>query len=103
MATVVSVNVGRPRTTEWQGRKVRSAIWKEPVAGRVALKGVNLDGDKQADLRVHGGYDKAVYAYAIEDYAWWSEQLGKQLEPGTFGENITTEGVALNDLVVGQR
>ncbi len=107
---VVSVNVGRPRTVEWYGRKVRTAIWKSPVDGtgpvptRVALKGVNLDGDDQADRRVHGGYDKAVYSYAVEDYRWWSEQLGgSELEPGTFGENLTTEGAALSAAVVGER
>ena len=66
-ASVVSVNVGRPRTIEWRGHRVVSSIWKEPVRGPVALDGVNLVGDEQADLRVHGGVDKAVYAYAIED------------------------------------
>jgi MOSC domain-containing protein YiiM len=102
MASIVSVNVGLPRTTPWKGRQVMSAIWKEPVAGRVAVRGVNLAGDDQADRRVHGGYDKAVYAYAQEDYAWWSGQLAAELEPGTFGDNLTTEGVDLNALVIGQ-
>src|SRR4051812_40167957 len=103
MATVVSVNVGLPRTTEWKGRQVTSAIWKEPVAGRIHVQGVNLVGDDQADRRVHGGYDKAVYTYAQEDYAWWSEQLDEELQPGTFGENLTTEGINLDQLVIGQR
>jgi MOSC domain-containing protein YiiM len=103
MATVVSVNVGLPRTTEWHGRQVTSAIWKEAVAGRIHVQGVNLAGDDQADRRVHGGYDKAVYTYAIEDYAWWSNELGERLQPGTFGENLTTEGIDLNQLVIGQR
>ena len=98
VASIISVNVGLPRTVEWAGRKVTSAIWKEPVDGRVAVKGINLDGDKQADRRVHGGYDKAVYTYTIEDYAWWSEQLRKELEPGTFGDNLTTEGIDLRTL-----
>jgi MOSC domain-containing protein YiiM len=100
---VASVNVGRPRTVEWYGRRVRTSIWKEPVDGPVAVQGVNLDGDEQSDLRVHGGYDKAIYAYAVEDYRWWSSELGVELEPGTFGENLTTEGVELADAVIGER
>ena len=81
---VVSVNVGTRRTVEWYGRSVETGIWKSPVEGRVAVRGVNVDGDEQADLRVHGGVDKAVYAYALEDYEWWSSKLGRVLEPGTF-------------------
>jgi MOSC domain-containing protein YiiM len=99
----VSVNVGGVRTVEWYGRAVTTGIWKAPVAGRVAVRGVNLDGDDQADRRVHGGPDKAVYAYAVEDYAWWSEQLGHELGPATFGENLTVEGVDLGALVIGTR
>jgi MOSC domain-containing protein YiiM len=101
MAQVVSVNVGTVRTVEWHGRSVTTSIWKSPVAGRVAVRGVNLDGDVQADLRVHGGPDKAVYAYAVEDYEWWSHELGRELEPGTFGENLTVEGLDLGALVIG--
>jgi MOSC domain-containing protein YiiM len=100
---VRSVNVGRTQTTEWFGRKVRSAIRKAPVDGPVAIKGVNADGDQQADPRVHGGYDKAIYSYAIEDYRWWASQLGVDIGPGTFGENLTTEGVDLAEAVVGER
>ena len=100
---MVSVNVGIPRVTEWHGRMVESGIWKEPVEGRVAVVGVNVDGDGQADPRVHGGPDKAVYTYAAEDYAWWSARLGRLLEPGTFGENLTTNGVDLNTLAIGSR
>jgi len=70
VGSIVSVNVGGQRDVEWFGRIVRTAIWKEPVAGRIAVRGVNLAGDDQADRRVHGGPDKAVYAYAFEDYAW---------------------------------
>jgi len=102
-ARIVSVNVGTPRDVEWFGRTVRTAIWKEPVAGRVAVRGVNLDGDDQADRRVHGGPDKAVYSYAIEDYAWWSEHLGRPTGPGTFGENLTTEGIDLTQAWIGER
>jgi MOSC domain-containing protein YiiM len=103
---LVSVNVGQPRTVSWYGRKVKTAIWKAPVDGPVAVRGVNLDGDEQADHRVHGGYDKAVYAYATEDYHWWNQQLGSSpapLGPGAFGDNLTTEGVDLSAAVIGER
>jgi MOSC domain-containing protein YiiM len=102
MAEVVSVNVGEQQDVEWFGRTVRTAIWKSPVEGRVRVRGVNLDGDDQADRRVHGGWDKAVYAYASEDYAWWAEQ-GEDVGPGTFGENLTTEGMDLSGAVLGER
>jgi MOSC domain-containing protein YiiM len=98
---VISVNVGEPRTVEWFGRQVMTAIWKSPVTGPVALEGVNFDGDDQADRRVHGGAAKSVYAYAIEDYRWWSDLLGEPLAPGTFGENLTLESVDLDNLLVG--
>ncbi|MGH9282616.1 MAG: MOSC domain-containing protein [Acidimicrobiales bacterium] len=100
---VVSVNVGEPREVPWHGRMVRTAIWKEPVDGPVQVRGVNLAGDDQADRRVHGGSHKAVYAYATADYAWWSEQLGIELGPGTFGENLTVEGVDLTAAGVGEQ
>ena len=98
---LVSVNVGLPRVTDWHGREVLSGIWKEPIDARVAVRGVNVDGDGQADPRVHGGPDKAVYAYAVEDYAWWSEELRTELAPGTFGENLTVEGLDLGAMVIG--
>jgi MOSC domain-containing protein YiiM len=100
---VVAVNVGQPRTVDWHGRAVTTAIWKHPVAGRLGLSGVNVDGDDQADRRVHGGPTKAVYAYAAEDYAWWEAALGTTLEPGTFGDNLTITGVDLAGCVVGER
>jgi MOSC domain-containing protein YiiM len=103
MARVVSVNVGAVRTVDWHGRAVATAIWKSPVAGRIAVRGVNLEGDDQADRRVHGGPDKAVYAYGVEDYAWWSAEQGRNLAPGTFGENLTVEGIDLGQSVVGTR
>jgi MOSC domain-containing protein YiiM len=103
IARVASVNVGLPRTVNWAGRSVTSAIWKEPVPGRVTVEGVNLDGDDQADRRVHGGPDKAVYAYAVEDYAWWANELGAEPGPGTFGENLTTTALDLGACVIGQR
>ncbi|MET1003398.1 MAG: MOSC domain-containing protein [Acidimicrobiia bacterium] len=100
---VMSVNVGRPRQVRWHDRVVTTAIWKQPVSGRVRATGVNLDGDDQADRRVHGGPTKAIYAYATEDHAWWGEQLGVSLEPGTFGENLTIAGVDVSAVVVGER
>jgi MOSC domain-containing protein YiiM len=100
---VVSVNVGRPREFEYDGRRVKSAIWKTPVSGHVQARGVNLDGDDQADRKAHGGRDKAVYAYAIEDARWWEQELGRLLQYGEFGENLTTQGIAVNDALIGER
>ena len=82
LGRVVSVNVGQPTIVHWHGRDVSSAIWKRPLAGRHRVAGVNLDGDDQADRRVHGGPTKSVYAYAVEDYAWWEAELDRNLEPG---------------------
>jgi MOSC domain-containing protein YiiM len=101
-AVVRSVNVGQPRTVDWHGRAVTTAIWKAPADGPIRLEGVNLDGDDQADRRVHGGPDKAVYAYSVEDYAWWAASEGP-LGPGTFGENLTTAGIDLSDARIGDR
>jgi len=100
---VVSVNVGRIRPVERDGKPATTAIWKTPVSGRVRAEGVNLSGDDQADRTVHGGYDKAVYAYAIEDTRWWESELGRGVGPGGFGENLTLEGLPLVDSVVGER
>ena len=100
---VVSVNVGVPRSVRWGGRTVTSAIWKEAVEGRRRLAGVNIDGDDQADRRVHGGPTKSLYAYAVEDYRWWEAQDGMSLAPGTFGENLTLEGINPAAAVVGER
>jgi MOSC domain-containing protein YiiM len=101
--SIVSVNVGRPRQVEWHGRTVTTSIWKAPVRGRVLVEGINLAGDDQADRRVHGGETKAVYTYASEDYAWWAGELGEEIGPGTFGENLTLSGVDARALVVGER
>jgi MOSC domain-containing protein YiiM len=100
---IVSVNVGRPQLVEWHGRTVKTAIFKEPVDGPVLASDVNLSGDDQADRRVHGGPDKSVYAYADGDYEWWESQLGKRLGPGTFGENLTTDGIDLGQSRIGDR
>jgi MOSC domain-containing protein YiiM len=100
---VLSVNVGLPRDFEYNGRPARSAIWKSPVPGRVAARGVNLAGDDQADRRAHGGPDKAVYAYAVEDLRWWAQEIGRPLQYAELGENVTIEGIAVNDALVGER
>jgi MOSC domain-containing protein YiiM len=100
---VVSVNVGAIREVSWRGRTVRTGIWKEPVAGPVAVGAEQVAGDQQADRRVHGGPDMAVYAYAAEDAAWWAEELGQPITPGTFGENLTVAGVDVSGAAVGDR
>jgi len=99
---VVSVNVGRPRTVPWNGSTVTSGIWKAPASGRVAVGGVNVDGDDQADRSVHGGPDKAVYAYGLDDYRWWAGELGSELGPGSFGENLTIDGFDVSDALIGE-
>ena len=102
-ARVAGVNVGRPRAVDSGRRTVLTAIWKQPVAGRVAVRGVNLDGDDQADRTVHGGPDKAVYAYALEETRRWESELGRALGPSAFGENLTTEGIDVSGALVGER
>ena len=103
MGVVESVNVGTPRPVRWRGQTVMTAIWKAPVAGRARVREVNVDGDEQANKEAHGGVDKALYAYAAEDLEWWSEQLGREVGPGSFGENLTVRGVEVSAAVVGER
>jgi ferredoxin-NADP reductase/MOSC domain-containing protein YiiM len=101
---VISLNVGRPRTVQWKGKAVSTGIFKTPVSGRVALRPLNFDGDRQADLSVHGGRDKAVYVYPAEHYAHWRRELPDMALPwGMFGENLTTEGLQEDTLLVGDR
>src|SRR5262252_2615413 len=100
---VLSVNVGGVREFEYNGRPAKSAIWKSPAVGRIAARGVNLAGDDQADRQAHGGPDKALYAYAVEDARWWEREIGRALAHGEFGENLTTEGVEVNGALVGER
>src|SRR3954471_11693900 len=103
MGAVISVNVGRSaQIGTRRGRPVFSGIAKQPVEGRIAVRGVNLDGDDQADRRVHGGPDKAVYAYATEDTAWWEGELDRPLGPAAFGENLTVGGVDVSGAVIGE-
>ena len=99
---VLSVNVGTAREFEYGGHPAKSAIWKSPAAGRVAARGVNLAGDEQADRKGHGGPDKAVYAYAVEDARWWQQEIGRSLACVEFGENLTTEGIAVNNALIGE-
>jgi len=101
---VISVNVGLPRPVTWHGKTVATGIWKSPVAGRVAVVGYNLVGDGQADLSVHGGADKAVYAYPSEHYPWWRGEIpGVELPWGAFGENLTVEGLHEERVHIGDR
>jgi len=101
---LISVNAGLPREVVWKGKTVATGIFKEPVKGRVMLRALNLNGDRQADLSVHGGPDKAVYAYPAEHYDYWRRELpGKELPWGMFGENFTTEGLREEDIHVGDR
>jgi MOSC domain-containing protein YiiM len=100
---LISVNVGLPKEVDTGRRIVETAIWKAPVEGRVKVRHDNLEGDRQADLTVHGGPDKAVYAYAIEETRLWEEELGRELGAGAFGENLTTEGVDVSGAVLGER
>lgn len=96
---LVSVNCGLPRDIVWRGANVTTSIYKEPLDGRVALRTLNLDGDRQSDLTVHGGKDKAVYCYPIEYYRYWSTELpGHPLPYGSFGENFTVDGLAQEGL-----
>src|SRR5215510_1858870 len=102
---VISVNVGLPRTVQWKGKAVSTGIFKAPVSGRIHLRTLNFDGDRQADLSVHGGPDKAVYVYPAEHYAYWHQELPDMTLPwGMFGENLTTEGLQEDDtLQIGDR
>ncbi len=101
---ILSVNVGLPRELTWQGKLVTTGIFKEPVKGPVMLRTLNLDGDGQADLTVHGGVSKAVYAYPSEHYAYWRTELPDvDLPWGMFGENFTTEGLREEAVYIGDR
>src|SRR5713226_4461265 len=101
---VVSVNVGLPREVMWKGKRVTTGIFKEPVEGRVMMRTLNLDGDLQADLTVHGGPNKAAYVYPSEHYDYWRGELDDKTLPwGMFGENLTTEGLLEDAVNIGDR
>ena len=100
---IVSVNVGLPREVAWKGRSVVTGIFKQPVADRIVMRTLNLDGDRQADLTVHGGPSKAVYAYPAEHYAYWRQELPEMDLPwGMFGENLTTQGLLEGEVSIGK-
>lgn len=98
-----SVNVSLPRSVQLGDRVLMTGIFKKPVEGRIPLSSTNLRGDGQADRKVHGGPEKAVYAYALEDTHWWSELFGASLEPGAFGENLSTTGLDVSGALIGEQ
>jgi MOSC domain-containing protein YiiM len=101
---ITSLNVGKPREVMWHGKPVSTGIFKSPVSGRVALRKLNLDGDRQADLSVHGGPYKAVYCYQLLHYEFWKRELpGRELPPAAFGENFTVDGPEENKIFLGDR
>jgi MOSC domain-containing protein YiiM len=101
---LISVNVGVPRNVEVRGGTVLTSIWKSPVAGRVGIRRHNVDGDRQADLTVHGGPYKAIYLYASEHYPYWAEQFPEMEIPfGAFGENLTTQGLTEDSVHIGDQ
>lgn len=103
-STLISVQVGRPRIVLDGGRGVSTGIFKDPVQGRIRMRELNLDGDRQADLSVHGGPNKAVYAYPSEHYPYWTNELpGVELPWGAFGENLTTSGLLESAVCIGDR
>jgi MOSC domain-containing protein YiiM len=101
---LISVCVGVPREADWKGKTVTTGIFKQPVDGRVMMRSLNLDGDRQADLTVHGGVEKAVYAYPVEHYAYWRQEFpNDELPWGAFGENLTVEGLLESEVNIGDR
>ena len=101
---LVSVNVGGPREVAWQGKTVRTAIWKEAVDGPRMVRRINIDGDDQADRLAHGGEHRAVFVYQLDSYRYWERELGRDdFTPGQFGENFTVEGLADDEVCIGDR
>jgi len=101
---VAAISVGRPREVQWRRNNVTTSIFKTPVPQRVHVRRSNIDGDEQSDLSVHGGYEKAVYAYPLEHYDFWRKELpDAELPFGAFGENLTTEGLLEEDVFIGDR
>jgi MOSC domain-containing protein YiiM len=100
--TLISVNVGTPRAADYAALG-RTAMDKQPVAGRVAARTLGLDGDQVGDVKHHGGVDQAVYAFAREDLDWWAGELGHDIRDGMFAENLTTGGIDVNEAEIGER
>ena len=104
MARLLSVNVGLPREVQWNGKTVRTAVWKSPVNGRRTARKLNIDGDGQADLAGHGGEQRAVFVYQMRSYQYWERVLGRDdFTFGQFGENFTVEGLADSEVCIGDR
>src|SRR4029434_7039273 len=104
MGQLLSVNVGLPREIEWKGKTVRTAVWKDAVRGRRKIRRLNIDGDGQGDLQGHGGEHRAVLVYQIDSYRYWERQLGrKDFVFGQFGENFTVDGLADDEVCIGDR
>lgn len=101
---LLSVNVGSPREVEWQGKTIRTAVWKEPVEGPAMARRINIDGDDQADRTAHGGEHRAVFVYQIDSYRYWEQHLDRHdFSYGQFGENFTVQGLADADVGIGDR
>jgi MOSC domain-containing protein YiiM len=100
---VVSLNVGSVREVAYRGKTRTTAIWKDPTPGRLGVHRDGVVGDHQADPKFHGGPRKAVYAYSMEDTRWWENELGTAIRAATFGENLTLEGISINDAVLGEQ
>src|SRR5438270_7369446 len=104
MARLLSVNVGLPREVTWQGKTVRTSVWKSPVTGRRMVRKLDIDGDAQGDLAGHGGEHRAVFVYQIESYHYWENFLGRHdFTFGQFGENFTVEGLPDSEVCIGDR
>ena len=100
-ATILAIHAGKPAELQYSRRRVLSSIYKQPVTGPVMVHRLNVEGDEQADLKVHGGPDKAVYCYSSEHYAAWAEELGRAFEFGFFGENLTVSGLLEQSVRIG--
>src|SRR5215218_1396464 len=101
---LLSVNVGRPREVAWRGRTVRTAVWKAPVTGPLVVRRLNIDGDDQGDRDAHGGEHRAVFVYQLDSYRYWEHELGRDdFTMGQFGENFTVEGLADDEVCIGDR
>jgi MOSC domain-containing protein YiiM len=104
MPKLLSVNVGLPRDVTWNGKTVRTSVWKSPVDGRRIVRKLDIDGDAQADLAGHGGEHRAVFVYQMDSYHYWERFLGRNdFTLGQFGENFTVEGLPDNEVCIGDR
>ncbi|MFD0583733.1 MOSC domain-containing protein [Dactylosporangium darangshiense] len=104
MPTLLSVNVGLPKDVPWQGRTVYTGVWKQPVAGPAMVRRLNIDGDGQGDLNGHGGEQRAVLVYQIQSHRHWEQHFGwPELAPGSFGENLTVDGLPDDEVCIGDR